>query len=113
HVAYAFDGHLRERREGGADDRDRRYAEGFECGRVTRGPGRRRPSVSDAVEDGVAFARHLLGVRRSDAEIALLPEAHFRDAVIALQHFGDSAQHEIGELLAVVEDAYPCAFEPL
>ena len=41
HVAYPFGYDLRERREGGADNRNGRNAEVFEFGRVTRGPGGR------------------------------------------------------------------------
>ena len=56
HVPDAFAHDLRERREGGADDGDGGDAEVFERGRVTRGPGCRRASVADAVDDGVALA---------------------------------------------------------
>ena len=62
-VADTFADDLRERCERGADDGCRRNAEIFECGRVTRGPGCRGASVTDAVDDGIALRRHLFGIR--------------------------------------------------
>ena len=62
-MANAFTYYLRERRESGADDRHRWYSKVFESGRVTRGPGCRRTSVANAVDDGIALGRHLLRVR--------------------------------------------------
>jgi len=103
YVADAFTDDLGERRESGTDDRDGRDLQIFECGRVTRGPGCRRASVADAVDDGIAARGHFLGIRRGYPEITFLPELHLGNAMVALQHLGDTAQHDVRELLAVIE----------
>lgn len=63
HVSDAFTHDLRKRGKGGADDGHRRDAEIFQCGRVTRGPGGGRPSVTHTIDDGIALRRHLLRIR--------------------------------------------------
>ena len=110
-VPDAFSHDLRQRREGGADDRCRRNAEVFERGRVTRGPGRRRASMADTVDDDVARGGHLLGVWRCNAEIALLPGADARARMQLRERFRNAGEHEIGEFLVVVENADAGAVE--
>ena len=61
-MPYTFTDHLREGCKRGADHRDSGNAEIFECGRVTRGPGGRRTSVADTVDDSIALRSHLPGV---------------------------------------------------
>jgi hypothetical protein len=95
---------LCERRKSGADNGHRRNTEIFECGRVTRGPGRGRPSVTDTIDDGVALRRHLLRIRGRHAKVTFLPEPDLRDTMFALQHIRHATQHDVGEFLAVVQD---------
>jgi hypothetical protein len=61
-VSDPFTDDLREWSESGADDRNGRDLQIFERGRVTRGPGCRRASVADAVDDRVAARGHFFGI---------------------------------------------------
>ncbi len=62
-VPCAFARDLPQRGEGCADDGYGGNTEILKLYRVTRGPGGRGPSVTDAVDDGIALCRHLLGKR--------------------------------------------------
>src|SRR4030095_3962025 len=104
-LPYALTHDLGERRESGADHRSGRDTEIFESGRVTRGPGGRGASVTDAVDHGVAPPCHFLREGRRDAEVALAPEADDFDAVIAPQRFGYAFEQQVGEFLVIVEYA--------
>src|SRR5688572_11808994 len=95
---------LRERREGRADDCYGGYPEVLQLDRVTRGPGGRRASVPDAVDDGVALLCHLLRERRGYTQVGLTPEPYRRRAKVALEGERYTAQHDVGEFLAVVQD---------
>jgi len=104
-VTYPLPHNLRERRERGANHRHSGNTKVFECGRVTRGPRRRRPSVADTVNDRVTLRSHLLRIGRRNTKISLPPELDFRDSVLTMQDFYNATEHNVGKLLAIIQDA--------